>query len=53
MSMPLIQGNKSEWALMKAHEVETAPPAFRAAGNVPTGYDSARDLRFGAQISGQ
>ncbi|KAI4183962.1 MAG: hypothetical protein LQ346_006209 [Caloplaca aetnensis] len=52
MSMPLIQGQKSEWALMRAHESETIPPAFNGQ-SAPTviGYDHSRDLKFGAQIS--
>ncbi|KAI5285918.1 tRNA-dihydrouridine synthase 3 [Ascosphaera acerosa] len=60
MSMPLIQGTKSEWALMKCHVSETTPPPVRpptaAAGSsivqqYGDGYDHARDLKFGAQIA--
>lgn len=49
LGMPLLQGVKADWTLMKAHESETQPPAYN--GKIPV-YDNARDLRFGAQISG-
>ncbi|PHH86002.1 hypothetical protein CDD83_10882 [Cordyceps sp. RAO-2017] len=53
MSMPLLQGSKADWTLMKAHETETSPPRFRPGGNlVFDDYDNGRDLKFGAQISG-
>ena len=48
LGMPLLQGVKADWTLMKAHESEIAPPAY--SGKVPL-YDNTRDLRFGAQIS--
>ncbi|KAH6692606.1 dihydrouridine synthase [Plectosphaerella plurivora] len=52
MSLPLIQGTKADWTLMKAHETEIAPPKFTPGGaNVVQGYDNSKDLRFGAQIS--
>lgn len=51
MSVPLIQGSKSEWALMKAHEAETRSPTVNP-NNIVTDYDNARDLKFGAQIAG-
>lgn len=61
MSMPLVQGQKSEWALLRAHESETEPPIYHpsSASHSPltsnsslhVGYDNARDLRFGAQIA--
>jgi tRNA-dihydrouridine synthase 3 len=51
MSFPLIQGQKSEWALMKAHRSETSPPRFRPS-SVVAEYDNAKDFRFGAQIAG-
>ncbi|KAL8761505.1 MAG: hypothetical protein Q9184_002384 [Pyrenodesmia sp. 2 TL-2023] len=52
MSMPLIQGQKSEWALMRAHESETTPPAFNTqSATTVREYDYSRDLKFGAQIS--
>ncbi|MCJ1281054.1 tRNA-dihydrouridine synthase 3 [Xylographa opegraphella] len=51
MSMPLIQGQRSEWALMKAHESETRPPRY-SGGPVVADYDNSRDSKFGAQIAG-
>lgn len=51
MSMPLLQGQKSEWALMKAHEADVQPPTFTAKGNIVYDYDQSRDLKFGAQIA--
>ncbi|KAM3065900.1 tRNA-dihydrouridine synthase 3 [Clarireedia jacksonii] len=53
MSIPLFQGQKSEWALMKAHESEVTPPRFSPRQNsVVEGYDNSKDLKFGAQIAG-
>ena len=49
MSLPLMQGQKAEWALIKAHESELSPPTYRPHDTVP-GYDHAKDLKFGAQI---
>lgn len=51
MSMPLVQGSKSEWALIKAHESEMVRPTIAPKGNVVQSYDNSRDMRFGAQIS--
>ena len=53
MSLPLIMGQKSEWALMKAHESELGPPTFSSRGSVVADYDHSRDLKFGAQIAAQ
>lgn len=50
MSMPLLQGQKSEWALLKAHESEVQPPSF-SIKNVVYDYDQSQDLHFGAQIA--
>lgn len=52
MGMPLVQGTKADWTLMKAHESELAPPRI-APGKVPIfdDYNNSRDIRFGAQIS--
>ncbi len=51
LSTNILQGQKSEWALMKAHKSETLPPAFANKGDVVTGYDNTKDLKFGAQIA--
>ncbi|KAK5051499.1 hypothetical protein LTR84_003151 [Exophiala bonariae] len=51
MSLPILQGQKSEWALMKAHESDVQPPTFTAKGNIVYDYDQSRDLKFGAQIA--
>jgi tRNA-dihydrouridine synthase 3 len=50
MSIPLIQGQKSEWALMKAHASEISPPRYTPT-SIVQGYDNTKDLKFGAQIS--
>ncbi|KAH9209702.1 tRNA-dihydrouridine(47) synthase [NAD(P)(+)] [Leptodontidium sp. 2 PMI_412] len=50
MSTPLIQGQKSEWALMKAHESEISPPRYTPT-SIVQGYDNSKDLKFGTQIS--
>ena len=51
MSLPLIQGQKSEWALMRAHESEATPPAYQPSDPVVKEYNNAEDLKFGAQIA--
>lgn len=62
MSLPLLSGQRSEWALLKAHESEHTPPTFisndtvsslksKTAPNVVYDYNHATDLRFGAQVS--
>lgn len=50
MSLPLIQGQKGEWALMKAHESEISPPKY-SPNSIVQNYDNSKDLKFGAQIS--
>lgn len=50
MTLPLIQGQKSEWALMKAHESEISPPRYTPT-SIVKGYDNSKDLKFGAQVS--
>ena len=52
MSLPLLQGHKPEWALIKAHSSEQRPPQFKSRPpNVVYDYDQSSDLRFSAQIS--
>lgn len=46
--MPMIQGQKNDWALMKAHATEISPP--RAPKTIVQGYHNSKDLKFGAQI---
>ena len=50
MSIPLLQGQKPEWALLRAHHSEATPPPFATKGSVVQGYDNTKDLKFGAQI---
>jgi tRNA-dihydrouridine synthase 3 len=50
MTLPLIQGQKNEWALMKAHESEISPPRY-SPSSIVQNYDNSKDLKFGAQIS--
>lgn len=50
MSIPLIQGLKAEWTLMKAHQNEITPPKY-IPNNTILEYDNSKDLKFGAQIS--
>lgn len=50
MGLPLLQGEKGEWALMKAHESEATPPAY-SPRNTVLDYDNSKDLKFGAQIA--
>ena len=50
MGIPLLQGERSEWALMKAHESELAAPRYEPSTPLAN-YDNASDIRFGAQIA--
>jgi len=50
MGLPLVQGEKSEWALMKAHETELLSPRY-APRKIVEGYNNEKDIRFGAQIA--
>ncbi|CAD6593107.1 MAG: tRNA-dihydrouridine synthase 3 [Alectoria sarmentosa] len=51
MSLPLIQGQKSEWALMRAHESEATAPSHKPQDSVVKAYNNAKDFKFGAQIA--
>lgn len=51
MGLPLIQGEKGEWALMKAHKSELEPPRILPTSNPIAGYDRSKDLRFGVQLA--
>ena len=53
MSLPLLQGHRPEWALLKAHESEIQPPTFRSTSNIvyDYNYDQSQDLKFGAQLA--
>lgn len=50
LGLPLLQGQKADWTLMRAHETEVAPPRYDASP-VSQGYDNSKDLKFGAQIA--
>ncbi|KAK3310202.1 uncharacterized protein B0T15DRAFT_517728 [Chaetomium strumarium] len=51
LGLPLLQGQKADWTLMRAHETEVTPPRFEPSGPVVQGYDNSQDLKFGAQIA--
>jgi tRNA-dihydrouridine synthase 3 len=53
MVAPLVQGQKSEWALMRAHESEMVPPNFTPQPGkfVVKDYDNTGDIKFGAQVA--
>ena len=53
MSLPLLQGHRPEWALLKAHESEAQPPTLTSKSNIvyDYNYNPSTDLRFGAQIA--
>ncbi|GIZ42570.1 hypothetical protein CKM354_000583200 [Cercospora kikuchii] len=50
MGLPLLNGEKGEWALVKAHESELVPPAYFPKNPVKD-YDNSKDIRFGVQIA--
>ncbi|PFH61265.1 hypothetical protein XA68_17838 [Ophiocordyceps unilateralis] len=53
MSLPLLQGSKADWTLLRAHETEMTPPRFDPGRTfVFDNYVNADDVKFGAQISG-
>lgn len=51
MGLPLIQGEKGEWALVKAHRDELAPPKYTPRSIIAE-YDNSKDSRFGVQLAG-
>ncbi|KAK0734352.1 hypothetical protein B0T26DRAFT_633963 [Lasiosphaeria miniovina] len=51
LALPLLQGQKADWTLMRAHESEVTPPRFTPSGPVVRGYDNSKDLKFGVQIT--
>jgi len=52
LGMPLLQGQKADWTLMRAHETETTPPRFAPSDPLAhPGYDNSRDSKFGVQIT--
>lgn len=50
MTLPMIQGQKSEWALLKAHQSEISAPRYTPK-SVVQGYDNTKDIKFGTQIA--
>ncbi|GJD02973.1 dihydrouridine synthase [Colletotrichum higginsianum] len=47
LGLPLVQGVKNDWALMKAHESEISPPKVNPdSSSIVQGYENSRDLRF-------
>jgi len=51
LGLPVLQGQKADWTLMRAHENEITPPRFNPGGPVERGYDNSKDLKFGVQIT--
>lgn len=51
LGLPLLQGQKADWTLMRAHETETTPPRYDGTGSVVQGYDNSKDSKFGVQIA--
>lgn len=48
MGLSVVQGLKSEWSLLKAHQSEMEPPTVKAT---IADYDNSKDFKFGAQIA--
>ena len=51
LGMPLIQGQKADWSVMRAHESELAPPRVSPTAQTVADYDNSKDIKFGAQIA--
>ncbi|KAK0618021.1 hypothetical protein B0T17DRAFT_609206 [Bombardia bombarda] len=51
LGLPILQGQKTDWTLMRAHESEVTPPRFNPSGPAPLGYDNSKDVKFGVQIA--
>ena len=54
MSLPLIQGHRAEWALLRADRSEALPPTYNPTSDPthsPSLYDNSKDFKFGAQIA--
>ncbi|KAL0469030.1 tRNA-dihydrouridine synthase [Neurospora intermedia] len=51
LGLPLLQGQKADWTLMRAHESEITPPRYTPTGIVDPAYDNSKDLKFGVQIT--
>ncbi|KAK3943679.1 hypothetical protein QBC46DRAFT_376784 [Diplogelasinospora grovesii] len=50
LGMPLLQGAKADWTLMRAHQSEVTPPRYTPT-SIIRDYDNAKDLKFGVQIA--
>jgi tRNA-dihydrouridine synthase 3 len=53
MGMPLLQGTKADWTLLKAHKSELTPPKFTPGSKslLFSDYDNSRDIKFATQIA--
>ena len=51
MGLPLLKGEKGEWALVKSYESEMTPPKIRPDANIIQDYDNSRDMKFGVQVA--
>ncbi|RKU44575.1 tRNA-dihydrouridine synthase 3 [Coniochaeta pulveracea] len=48
LGLPLLQGQKADWSVMKAHQTELIPPRVKTT---VVDYDNFKDIKFGAQIA--
>ncbi|KAB5549738.1 hypothetical protein GE09DRAFT_182328 [Coniochaeta sp. 2T2.1] len=51
LGLPIIQGAKPDWSVMRAHESEITPPRVSAAASTVVDYENSKDIKFGAQIA--